>query len=141
MPLQTLLLERGPRLSPGRLPGASVGPSWCFVIWRGLHLSHSDKPDCIQNDIALQLPHPTPTQTSALWLLDCVVPAQGGRAWTPWEQLPQQLCSTTRADRVWPSTPVKLGPRLRVVAASSCFPRGRPPAKEPQSREQLTMIL
>lgn len=37
MPLQTLPLERGPRLSPGRLPGASARPSWCFVIWRGLH--------------------------------------------------------------------------------------------------------
>lgn len=47
MPLQTLPLELGPRLRPGRLPGASVRPSWCFVIWHGLHPEHSDKPDCI----------------------------------------------------------------------------------------------
>ena len=37
MPLQTLPLELGPRLRLGRLPGASVRPSWCFVIWHGLH--------------------------------------------------------------------------------------------------------
>ena len=37
MPLQTLPLELGPRLRPGRLPGASVRPSWGFVIWHGLH--------------------------------------------------------------------------------------------------------
>lgn len=99
-------------------------------------LSHSDKPDCIQNDyspaITLTPPHPN--------LSIVVAGLRGSRSGRPcngqpWEQPPQQLCSAQPV-RLCVAAPLPEagGPRLRVVAASSCFPRGRPPAKEPQSR-------
>lgn len=133
MPLQTLPLERGPRLSPGRLPGASVRPSWCFVIWRGHHRPLRS-PDCIQNDYspAITLTPPKP-QHCGCWI-----------AWFPLRETVQWTTVGTAAPAVvqcpgqcgcvWQLPPEAGGPRLKVVAASTLAPSWPDPLLRSMSR-------
>lgn len=63
------------RLRQGRLPGATVRTSWCFVIRaQGYTQSHSDKPDCVRNDYS---PAITLTPSRPPSLPYVVAPVQG----------------------------------------------------------------